>query len=226
MKKIITPALLLVAIAQIPLTAIAQCNPAIPNTANVVSFSQTVNGGFTPQWVCSGDTLFSGGGIFFVYLEAGGVMETGGGIDTIYMKSGSVLNMNGGIHVIYFEPGAILNVSGGIPTYDTCVSVTFDYSNAPLSGCLITSVPEENAGTMLVSIYPNPAINEIKVQSSKFKVERVEVYDVLGKAAISYQPTAYSQRQISLDVSSLDAGIYFVKVKGEKEEYVAKFVKE
>ncbi|MBK5284443.1 MAG: T9SS type A sorting domain-containing protein [Bacteroidia bacterium] len=226
MKKTFTPALLLIALAQNPFTVSAQCNPAIPNTANVVSFSQTVNGGFTPQWVCSGDTLFSGGGIFFVYLEPGAVMETGGGIDTIYMKSGSVLNMNGGIHVMYFEPGAILNVSGGIPTYDTCVSVTFDYSNAPTSGCLITSVPEENSSSAVISIHPNPATNEIRVRSLKFIVQRVEVYDVLGQTAIRYQPTAIGQQQITLNVSALPGGIYFVRVKGEKEESVAKFVKE
>ncbi len=67
-------------------TSWSQCLTAIPSNAHVVDSTQTVNGGFTPQWVCSGDTLISGGGIFNVYLEPGAVMTTCGGIDTIFVK--------------------------------------------------------------------------------------------------------------------------------------------
>ena len=226
MKKTLLSSLILVMLAQIPVTVFAQCNPGIPSTANVVSFSQTVNGGFTPQWVCGGDTLYSGGGVFFVYLEAGGVMNTGGGIDTLYMKDGAVLEMNGGIHVIYFEPLAILNVAGGIPTYNPCSTITFDYTNAPTSGCLITSAPDENAGSMSVSISPNPVITQLTIGSSKFKVQRVEIYDMPGQRVLNFELSTLNFEPTTIDVSELTSGIYFVKVNSGKEERVAKFVKE
>ena len=113
----------------------AQCSRTIPANANVVSTSQTVNGGFTPQWVCPSDTLYSDGGIFLAFLESNSTMVTGGGIDTIYVKNGAKVIMNGGIHVFIHEPSAVFQISGGIPSYIPCASLTFDYSIAPSTGC-------------------------------------------------------------------------------------------
>ncbi len=112
-----------------------QCSRVIPANANVVSSNQTVNGGFTSQWVCPNDTLFSDGGIFLAFLESNATMVTGGGIDTIYVKNGAKVVMNGGIHVFIHEPSAVFQISGGIPTYIPCASLTFDYSIAPSTGC-------------------------------------------------------------------------------------------
>jgi hypothetical protein len=89
--------------------------PTVLSNSNVVNSYQVVNGGFTPQWVCQNDTLYSDGGIMNVYLEAGATMITGGGIDSIFAKSGSTIIMTGGIHRIYHEPGVNLVMNGGIP---------------------------------------------------------------------------------------------------------------
>ena len=78
--------------------------PILYSNSNVVSSYQVVNGGFTPQWVCQNDTLYTDGGIMKIYLESGATMITGGGIDTIYAKTGATIVMSGGIHVIYHEP--------------------------------------------------------------------------------------------------------------------------
>lgn len=75
-----------------------------------------------------------------------------------------------------------------------------------------------------IYVFPIPATNEITVQSSEFKVENVEVYDVLGEKILSQQAT--NGKQQTINVSELNAGIYFVKVRGEKQECLAKFVKE
>lgn len=76
------------------------------------------------------------------------------------------------------------------------------------------------------SLYPNPATNEIKVQSMEFQVESVEVYDVMGKKRLALPLNPLKGTSASIDVSALASGIYFVKVKGEKEERVGKFVKQ
>ncbi|MBK9733322.1 MAG: T9SS type A sorting domain-containing protein [Chitinophagaceae bacterium] len=132
-----TSLLLLVLLALLASNTIAQCIPAIPSNAVVVNTTQTINGGFDPVWVCSGDTLYSDGGFHTIFLESGAVMWTSGGIDTIYVKSGAKFYMNGGIHFIYYEVAADLFIAGGIPTQNECVAIAFDYSNAPVNGCAL-----------------------------------------------------------------------------------------
>ena len=110
--------------------------PILYSNSNVVSSYQVVNGGFTPQWVCQNDTLYTDGGIMKIYLESGATMITGGGIDTIYAKTGATIVMSGGIHVIYHEPGVNLVMNGGIPTLYPCPSLVFNYSQAPANGCV------------------------------------------------------------------------------------------
>ncbi|MBK5286778.1 MAG: T9SS type A sorting domain-containing protein, partial [Bacteroidia bacterium] len=50
----------------------------------------------------------------------------------------------------------------------------------------------------------------------------------LGEGSASLPATANGSQhwQAGIDVSELKSGIYFVKVRGEKEERVGKFVKE
>ena len=222
MKKIYTWVLLFL-LVQIPFRTIAQCNPAIPGNANVINSNDTVNGGFTPQWVCKNDTLVSQGGIFYVYLEPGAAMVTGGGIDSIYVTNGASLSMNGGIHVILHEPAAILNVAGGIPTYVPCPSITYDYTNAPLNGCLVTSVSEENTNSAPVSVFPNPAKDNFTVTfSNTINKGVIEVYNVLGKKIFTEDVINVSQKEVQLKNS--DAGIYFVKVHTEEKTFTEKLV--
>lgn len=118
--------------------ATAQCITAIPSNAVVVNSTQTINGGFDPIWVCSGDTLHSDGGFHKIVLEPGAVMTTSGGIDSIYVNQSAQFFMNGGIHVIFFVDPADLSITGGIPTQNSCTSLQIDYSTAPANGCVLT----------------------------------------------------------------------------------------
>jgi len=110
--------------------------PILYSNSNVVNSYQVVNGGFTPQWVCQNDTLYTDGGIMKIYLESGATMITGGGIDTIYAKTGATIVMSGGIHVIYHEPGVNLVMNGGIPYLYPCPSLVFNYSQSPANVCV------------------------------------------------------------------------------------------
>ncbi len=117
-------------------TLINLAGPTVLSNSNVVSSYQVVNGGFTPQWVCTNDTLYTDGGIMNIYLESGATMITGGGIDSIFAKTGSTIIMNGGIHRIYHEPGVNLVMNGGIPYLYPCPSLVFNYTQAPANGCV------------------------------------------------------------------------------------------
>ena len=129
--------------------------PILYSNSNVVSSYQVVNGGFTPQWVCQNDTLYSDGGIMNVYLEAGATMITGGGIDSIFAKSGSTIIMNGGIHRIYHEPGVNLVMNGGIPYLNPCPSLVFNYSQAPANGCVPVPVCNMTAAATVSNVQCN-----------------------------------------------------------------------
>ncbi len=123
------------------MNAKAQCNPTIPTNAVVVNSTDTINGGFDPIWVCSGDSLHTDGGFHNIYLESGSVMTSGGGIDTIYVKYGASLFLNGGIHYIIYDTISDLYSLGGIPTLDSsCGPLIFDYTNAPVNGCFVNPI--------------------------------------------------------------------------------------
>lgn len=129
--------------------------PTVLSNSNVVSSYQVVNGGFTPQWVCQNDTLYSDGGIMKIYLESGATMITGGGIDTIYAKTGATIVMNGGIHRIYHEPGVNLVMNGGIPYLYPCPSLVFNYSQAPANGCVPVPVCNMTAAATVNNVQCN-----------------------------------------------------------------------
>ena len=129
--------------------------PTVLSNSNVVSSYQVVNGGFTPQWVCQNDTLYTDGGIMNIYLEAGATMITGGGIDSIFAKSGSTIIMTGGIHRIYHEPGVNLVMNGGIPYLYPCPSLVFNYNQAPANGCVPVPVCNMTASSTANNVLCN-----------------------------------------------------------------------
>jgi len=77
-----------------------------------------------------------------------------------------------------------------------------------------------------ISLSPNPATNEITIHSGTFNVQRIEIINVLGERVYDQQLSTLNFELQTVDVSQLPSGIYFVKVKGEAGERVAKFVKE
>ncbi len=75
-----------------------------------------------------------------------------------------------------------------------------------------------------VSVYPNPASNKITIESTKYKVQSIKMYDVLGEEVNSLKPTGNSK--IEIDVSNLTQGVYFVTIQTEKGIVRKKVVKE
>ncbi len=61
-----------------------------------------------------------------------------------------------------------------------------------------------------ITIFPNPSSDFIKIQSERFSIDRVEIYDALGRAVALDKP--YLDYQTDIDLSSLQQGIYFIRV--------------
>ena len=77
---------------------------------------------------------------------------------------------------------------------------------------------EEN--TAVFNVYPNPVENEVRIASVE-KIEEVTIYNVVGTTVYNVQCT---MNDVQLNVSELNSGVYFVKVKtaqGESTHRVA-----
>lgn len=101
-----------------------------------------------------------------------------------------------------------LTVQGGIPASNLCISTVAENS---LEG-----------GSDL-QIFPNPATNQIEVRNPKSEIRNIEIYNIMGKKIFS-EPETSNQKLVTLDVSNLSPGIYFVRFVGEKEQAIRKVV--
>jgi hypothetical protein len=76
------------------------------------------------------------------------------------------------------------------------------------------------------SLFPNPATSELRIQNSKLRIEKAEIYDLMGEKVFSENQESRDKNQVVVDVSSLPAGIYFISVRDERGyEAMKKFVK-
>ena len=80
-----------------------------------------------------------------------------------------------------------------------------------------TEVNTVNKTPNNISIYPNPAHNEVTIKSTT-AIESVEVVNMMGQVVASSlgkgSGQAASSKEVLLDIRSQPAGVYFVKVSG------------
>ena len=79
---------------------------------------------------------------------------------------------------------------------------------------------EEMTSTSLL-VYPNPVNDRLYIEA-EVEIEEVVVYDVYGR---QQELSAISGQQSVVDVTSLNSGVYFVKVVTRNGEAVKRFVK-
>jgi len=82
---------------------------------------------------------------------------------------------------------------------------------------IINSFDEKNE----VILYPNPAIDIIHIES-KYKIGKVEVFDLSGKLLISKQ---VNQEKFELDISELKNGMALLKLSSTNKFYFLKLAK-
>jgi hypothetical protein len=74
-----------------------------------------------------------------------------------------------------------------------------------------------------VSIYPNPATHVARVECGEWNVESVEVIDMNGRIVLRQQFLT-PQTSVTLDVTALSSGAYFVRLTGEQSILVRKLM--
>jgi len=89
--------------------------------------------------------------------------------------------------------------------------------------CIITSTFSDEKNNLNENVYPNPAGNHLVIDNGQLKVENIKILDVVGKQIGNWQLT---RGKNIVDVSKLTPGIYFLRINGEHDLTVKKFVKE
>ena len=80
-----------------------------------------------------------------------------------------------------------------------------------------------NVANASLEVYPNPAYDNLVVKAPH-NINSIHVIDMLGKTVISNNPA--NEKTVSLDVSNLPAGVYFVKVNAGDEQKLIKVIKQ
>lgn len=73
-----------------------------------------------------------------------------------------------------------------------------------------------------ISLYPNPANDEITVKSSNGSIQTIQIFDVTGKMIMTLNPNA---DQTSININELNSGIYFAQFTTQQSRSTIKFIK-
>jgi hypothetical protein len=60
-----------------------------------------------------------------------------------------------------------------------------------------------------VLVYPNPANDYVTIEIDGFRIDKVEIYDVLGQIAFKGE---FNNSKVEINTATLNQGVYFIKV--------------
>ncbi|WP_299384414.1 T9SS type A sorting domain-containing protein [uncultured Lacinutrix sp.] len=83
---------------------------------------------------------------------------------------------------------------------------------------------DENELLNNVSFYPNPTNNQIEISNPKQLSLDISLYNVLGKKVL--EANTVSLRNQTLNLSSLNSGVYLVEIKAEGKSITKKLIKQ
>ncbi|AZA89592.1 Por secretion system C-terminal sorting domain [Chryseobacterium nakagawai] len=92
------------------------------------------------------------------------------------------------------------------------------FDNIKINEELALSVKEIKANVKALTVYPNPAVDIIKINTSD-RIKRIEVYDLTGK---KINITLNGDK---IDVRELSSGTYLLNIETEGQNFTKKFIK-
>jgi len=75
-----------------------------------------------------------------------------------------------------------------------------------------------------ITLHPNPTTGKLRIESGQMKIENIEVYDAYSRNLLSSKSPM--SQPVTIDISHLQAGIYFIKIATEAGKVVKKVVKQ
>jgi hypothetical protein len=117
-------------------------------------------------------------------------------------------------------------LDGSIYSWNVSTIGYYNYEETPLNIEQIIN----NANTLQVLVFPNPAYSSLQVQYSlpKADIIRIGIYDLQGKLLIEKNMgnQTIGQYQTILDLSCMTAGVYLCRITGEINSISKRIVKQ
>lgn len=89
---------------------------------------------------------------------------------------------------------------------------------------LLNEIADVPGTDLILTLSPNPATSTFTIHASyELKNGEIEIFNLLGKKVGSKQWVT-SKKEITIDISDLSSGLYFVKVQTEKGNSVQKLI--
>lgn len=131
----------------------------------------------------------------------------------------------------YIANGGEKHITIGNFKNDTNTNISLATGNYPISYYYIDGVSlvdsgwagiTENSFSNFISISPNPATNQITIDSKQYTKGEIEIFDVMGKLI---QKSKVKSQKKEIDISFLEKGVYYLRISSEGKSAVKKFVK-
>ena len=140
---------------------------------------------------------------------------------TDFTSGGTWSSSNTSVATIGSSSGVVTGLVAGTVN----ITYTFDTSSVvttlTIDSCAATGVATLS-NNLSLSVYPNPAHDELTVQTTGQFINEINITNLLGQTV--YLQTAHANCKLqTVDVSGLADGVYFVQVNNS---VVRKFVKE
>ena len=112
--------------------------------------------------------------------------------------------------------------------YEYCVVAQYDDCDPdPVCINVIVGSPVGilETETDLLHIFPNPTTGELRITNYELRITDIEIFDANGKMQKS-RKAGKQNGEMVIDISNLQAGIYFVKITTEQGEITKKVIKQ
>jgi len=90
-------------------------------------------------------------------------------------------------------------------------------------GTLRSKDSNDSYGLENITLVPNPTTGELRVKSLELQIDEIEIYDICGKKISTHLTN--SSTNPCINISHLNSGIYFAKIKTEAGEIIKKVIK-
>ena len=145
--------------------------------------------------------------------------------ENINLVPSSVNNANSQGYVTFkIKPTAGYTVGTII---ENSAEIYFDYNPAIYTNIFetefVNALSSESYNILDFAVYPNPANNMVTIQNKNNAViSKVTLVDILGK---NIQTSTFNSSEVSMDISNLNAGIYFIEIYSNEVKTIKKIIK-
>jgi hypothetical protein len=96
------------------------------------------------------------------------------------------------------------------------------------SGKIADANDVETQGIASLQVYPNPTSGELRVETGEWRVENIEIYDVMGRLCHveTLRATSVQSTPATINISHLPTGVYFIRIQTETEIVIKKVIKQ